>query len=384
MRKKIINFLPIIAFSIIPSLLIWLPFFLRLESFWSIPLPKEGMATVVANYDGPLYIIVAKSFYNPEIIKNTFSVPIPTEYFAAHFPLFPILIKAFSFIFGYPYSMLVVTLISSVVATYFFYKLVSDTTSEANAIWLTFVFSVFPARWLIVRSVGSPEPLFVASIIASIYNFRKEKYLKAGLWGATAQATKSPGILLFVAYFLYIFLKEFQKFATSHLGTWFGKINPRSLSIFLIPASLLGVFVLYRETLNNFFAYFNSGDNIHLFFPPFQVFNYKAPWVNTHWLEEIIFLYIISIIGVVKLAKKEKVMAFFAGTFLFSIFFVSHRDIMRYASPIFPFLILAFADTLSKKEFKIALFLVIIPIYLFALAFISNNAMPIPDWTPYL
>ncbi len=384
MRKKIINFLPIIAFSIIPSLLIWLPFFLRLESFWSVPLPKEGMATVVANYDGPLYIIVAKSFYNPEIIKNTFSVPVPTEYFAAHFPLFPMLIKAFSFILGYPYSMLVVTLISSVVATYFFYKLVSDTNSEANAIWLTFVFSVFPARWLILKSVGSPEPLFVASIIASIYNFRKEKYLKAGLWGAAAQATKSPGILLFIAYFLYLFLKEFQKFATSHLEKWFKKINLHILYIFLIPISLLVIFVLYKKTLNNFFAYFNSGDNIHLFFPPFQVFNYKAPWVNTHWLEEIIFLYVISIMGVIKLTKKEKVLALFTGVFLFSIFFVSHRDIMRYASPIFPFLILAFTDTLSKKEFKIALFLVMIPIYLFALAFISNNAMPIPDWTPYL
>src|SRR4030042_1027771 len=84
MKAKFINFLPIIAFAIIPTLFIWLPFFFRFPSFWKIPLPVNGMASIVANYDGPLYIVVAKTLYNPELIKS-FAFSLPVEYDAAHF-----------------------------------------------------------------------------------------------------------------------------------------------------------------------------------------------------------------------------------------------------------------------------------------------------------
>jgi hypothetical protein len=82
--------------SIIPTLLIWLPFFLRLDKFWNIPLTTQGMGTVVANYDGPLYIVVAKTLYDKYQIAQNYSFDLPTEYYAAHFPLFPLLIKSLS------------------------------------------------------------------------------------------------------------------------------------------------------------------------------------------------------------------------------------------------------------------------------------------------
>ena len=50
----------IILISILPTLAVWLPFFFRLEKVWGIPLSQNGMATIVANYDGPLFIAVAK------------------------------------------------------------------------------------------------------------------------------------------------------------------------------------------------------------------------------------------------------------------------------------------------------------------------------------
>ena len=88
MGKKIKDFLPILALSLLPTFFIWLPFFLRLESLWTIPLAQDGMATIVANYDGPLYILIAKTLYNPNLVGN-FSFTLPAEYYAAHFPLFP-------------------------------------------------------------------------------------------------------------------------------------------------------------------------------------------------------------------------------------------------------------------------------------------------------
>jgi hypothetical protein len=336
------------------------------------------MATIVANYDGPLYLVVAKTLYNKALISTNYQFPLPTEYYAAHFPLFPLLIKTVGVFITYPYAMLIVTLLSSALAIYFFDKLISQFVDKKSALFLTFVFAIFPARWLIVRSVGSADPLFVAGTLASVYFFKNKKFWLAALWGAIATFTKSPGALLFVAYAIYYLAGSIKtKKATFNLK----KIYP----LFLIPVSLILVFVFYKIQMGDFFAYFHSGDNIHLGFPPFQIFNFSAPWVGTYWLEEIIFIYIIGAIGVYRLIqKKELEFASLAGTFFFMILFVAHRDLLRYFLPVVPFLFVAFSDVLVKKEFKIALGVIIIPIYLYSLAFIAQNVMPISNWAPFL
>jgi len=385
MLKRVRNFLPIIALSLVPTALIWLPFFVRLKSFWKIPLPLSGMATIVANYDGPLFLVVAKTLYNPDLVGN-FPFTLPSEYYAAHFPLFPFLIRVVAPITGYPYAMLFITLLSSTLAIYFFQKLIADYVDKKNLLWITAVFALFPARWLIVRSVGSAEPLFLAAVIASLFYFKKEKYLAAGLWGALATLTKSPGILLFVAYFSYLFLPKLKKAASTSFSKWLTASDKKNLfAITLIPLALLIVFIVYKVQFNDFFAYFRSGDNIHLFFPPFQIFNYSQPWVGTIWLEEILFVYLFGILGLLKLIKiGEHELAWFVGIFFLSIIFVSHRDVIRYALPIVPILFVAFADTITKKEFKIAMAVLVIPIYLFSLSYISQNVMPVSDWAPLL
>jgi Gpi18-like mannosyltransferase len=386
MLGKIKEALPILAFSFIPTFLVWLPFFLRLNSFWGIPLPQNGMAVIVANYDGPLYLVAAKTFYSKAQIGANYQFPLPTEYYTAHFPLFPLIIKVLGLVVNYPYAMLTATLLSSIVAIYFFMKLISQFVDYKNALFLTFAFSVFPARWLIVRSVGSADPLFVASIIASLYYFKNKKFLAAGIWGAIAQLTKSPGILLFVSYIIYFLIPFIKNRVVAPMAGWFENLNlKKTYPIFFIPISLIAVFILYQIVQGDFFAYFHSGDNIHLTFPPFQIFNYSAAWVGTFWLEEVIFIYLVGAIGIYKLfQKKEFELAIFTAVFYLLTLFIAHRDLMRYSLPLVPFLYVAFSDTLVKKEFKIALGIIIIPIYLFSLTFISQNVMPISNWGPFL
>lgn len=385
MGKNIKNLVAVLLISTIPTFFIWLPFFFRLQNIWGIPLPKEGMATIVANYDGPLYIATAKSIYNPQEISN-FEFGLPSQYYAAHFPLFPLLVRFVGRFTGYPYALLGVTLFSSVLALYFFSRMIGEYVEKREVIWITIVFALLPARWLIVRSIGSPEPLFVAAIIASLLYFKKKKYFLAGIWGAIAQLTKSPGILLFLAYLVFILFPNLKFAATSTFSRWKESLNLRALfSISLIPLALVLVFTLYKIRLNDFFAYFHSGDNIHLFFPPFQIFNYSQPWVGTFWLEEIIFVYLFGILGVLKLIKmREYAISSFVGLFFVSTLFVSHRDLIRYSLPIVPFLFIAFSETVLKKEFKIVMLVLIIPIYLFSLAFIAQNAMHISNWEPLL
>jgi len=375
-KNNIKNLFLISIISLIPTILIWFPFFLRIPVFWSIPLPTNGLETIVANYDGPLYMVVAKTLYNKATIESNFQFPLPAEYYPAHFPLFPLLIKFFGIVTNYPYAMLIATLLSSILALYFFEKLISEYVSKKDAMFLMFMFAIFPARWLIVRSTGSADPLFVAAIIASVYYFKNKEYWWAGIWGLIAQITKSPGILLFVSYAAYFGFDYFKNHKLDIKKTY---------PLLLIPLGLVFVFGLYAITQGNFWAYFHSGDNIHLLFPPFQIFNYSAPWVGTFWLEEIIFIYLIGAVGVYKLfEKKDYEIAIFTGIFFFVTLFIAHRDLMRYSLPLVPFLYVAFADTLIKKEFKFAMVVIAIPIYLFSLAFISQNVMPISNWAPFL
>lgn len=381
MTRSIKTYLILLLFTILPVILVWLPFFLRLDSFWKMKLPENGMQTIVSNFDGPLYIVVAKTLYNPEEIAKNFQFPLRNEYYSAHYPLYPFFIRIFSYILGSQYAMLFTTILFSYVAIYFFYKHAKIYLDEKQALWLTFIFSIFPARWLIVRSVGSPEPLFLATILASTYYFGQKKYLLAGIFGFFAQMTKSPAVLLFGAYLLEIFLNNIKNITRKE--TWNNLV--KYLPIVLIPLGLISVFSIYKLAYNDFFVYFKSGDNIHLFFPPFQIFNSSEPWVGTFWLEEIIFIYLVGILGIFKLFK-EKMMNYFYFTLVFflPLLFVSHRDLLRYSLPIVPFLILGFKDLLLTKEFKIALFILIIPIYLYSITFISQNTMPISNWAPFL
>jgi len=374
---KLKALIPIILISLIPTILIWLPFFLRLEKFWNIPLKQDGMATIVSNFDGPLYIVVAKTLYNPNLIAQNYQFPLTNEYYSAHFPLFPIFIKTFSGVLGSPYSMLLVTMASSVLALYFFNKHASLLLKPSDALLLTFIFAIFPARWLIVRSVGSPEPFFIASILASTYFFGQRRYWLAGFWGLLAQMTKSPAILLFAGYALQIIIENIKNFRFLSLKKY--------IPLSLIPLGIILVFTFYLFTTGDFWVYFKSGDNIHLFFPPFQIFNYSDTWVGTFWLEEIIFIYLVGVLGVYNLFQEKLTTYFyFTLTFFIPLLFVSHRDLMRYALPIVPFLLLGYKDFLVKKEFKIALFIIIIPIYLYSLTFISQNTMSISNWEPFL
>lgn len=388
MVEKYRDYLILGIVSVITTIILWLPFFLRLETVWGIDLRKEGMATIVANFDGPYYIVAAKSLYNPEIIENNFNFDLKPIYYSAHYPLFPLLIRgattAFPFL-GYPYAMMLVTIITGVAAIWMFYILLNEIGLKKHALWLSLVFTILPARWLIVRSIGSPEPLFILTVLASVYFFKKEQWWMCGITGALAQMTKPPGILLFIAYAVALLLLQWPKLAHTNFATWTRTLKWRAYPILLIPATLVGIYAFYGIAYHDYLAYFNSGDNIHLQFPPFQIFNPGQTWVGTFWLEEIIWLYLVGALGFLYLVKEKQILlSSFVGIFFISLLFVAHRDLARYSLPLVPFLFIAFSKLLTSSEFKIALVLLLIPIYLFSLAFITNNVTPIGDWGPLL
>ncbi len=379
--KNPLPFLVIAFITIISTLILWSPFILKSRKINGIKIDLPGFQTVIQQWDGPLYIIPAKTFYDLtkiDIPNQGFilSLPLSAKYFAAHFPIYPLTIKFLSSFFSYPKAMLTSTLIASILLFSFFYYFLKKLKLTSHPLWLTFIFMFITPRFFVIRSVGSPEPLFILLILLSLFFFLNEDYLLAGTMGSLATMTKTPGILLFFAYLLY-FIEQYLKTK---------KLQSKWFWIVLIPIGLLSVFLLYLKQYGDFFAYFHSGDNIHLTFLPFSVFNFQKKWVGTAWLEEIIFFYFLYLMAAFKLFKKEslKPIFYFMVIFFLAIISVEHRDISRYSLPLLPLALIAFEKFFTSKKFLIALIFLLPAIYLYAWNFMAYNIAPISDWGPFL
>ena len=377
--KKLTNKWVLVALAVISVFFMWLPFYLRLSNFWGLNF-SEGVFSLWKNFDGPNYLIIAKTWYDKLLISTSFSSPLPLEYYPAHWPFYPMVIFLFDFFLPGPWAMLFASLLGVVVFYLVLYKfLVRFGAPKSQAFFLGVVSLVLPARWIALRSIGSPEGWFMGFVLLALMAYKNKKYWLAGLWGGLAQLTKSPAILLFAAFGFYEVLQVIKdkKDIVVSLLNW--------LKTILIPLTVLLVFGFYYLRTGNFWAYLNSGDNFHLFWPPFSLFGKGGVWVGDFWLEEVIWLWLLYGVGTARLwLKNKKLLASFAGIFFASTLFVSHRDLSRYILPVFPLILLGYKDVLMKKEFKWALGIVAIPAFLFALNFILNNMAPVADWAPYL
>ncbi len=370
------------------TLVVWLPHILTLSNFWGLNF-DQGFNTIYRNFDGLEYIIIAKTFYNPDLIASL-QQSLPANYFASHFPGYSVLILIFAPILGFLKSMLFASVVSTILAIWSFYFLVKNFKLSDHPLFLSFIFLILPARWLIVHSVGSSEPLFIFLTISCFYFIMKFENSKrifdifvASFFGLLAQITRPPGILIFIALFIYIHWRLYiQTRITNSRKAWLNHL--KYFPLILIPMGLLGVFYLYSQAYGNFFAYFHSGDNIHLLFPPFQVFNKKEFWVGDIWLEDIVYIFILGFVGGVTLFKQKLYpFAFFVLTYLVAASFVVHRDLSRYLLPIAPFVLIAFEKVLTSREFKIILPIILLAIYLYAQNFILANVAPIPNLVLY-
>ena len=374
-------YLKISVLVLLTTLFVWLPFSLKISSLpgWGLDF-SAGLPAVWKNYDGPNYLIIAKTWYDKNLIGQTFSLPLPLEYYPAHLPFYPVLIRLLNFVLRGTRAMLLATLIGSVLAFGMFYKFLLDFKLTKQAFFLTLVLLLLPARFLAVRSIGAPETWFIFFVLASLYQFKKKKYFWAAIWGSLAQLTKSPAVLLLFGYVLslaYDYRKSKQSEVKKLTAAW---------PLLLMPLTVYLLFSFYKARTGDFWAYFHSGDNFHLFWPPFSIFSPQGKfWTGDFWLEEIIWIWLIYGLGVLRLWKKKlTIEAFFMGTFFATTLFVAHRDVSRYILPIAPLAILAWKDLILKKEFRWLLLLLIIPIYLFTWDFLLNNQAPIADWAPYL
>lgn len=369
--------LVVVTVAVVSLFIFWMPFLFRVESFWGVEFGKHGMETIVENFDGLNYLAVAKTLYDPALLEQNFAgFGNPPIYYAAHFPLYPLLIRTLDTFVSGPQALLLSIVISNILLAgglYFFF--VSLSKNEKLASTLAIIALFFPARMLSVRGVGTSEPLFMFFVLTSLAMAYRGKHWGASILGSLAVLTRSPGIFLFGAYALAWLMNNDQ---------WSVKLKKFSPYL-LMPLSLVLLFGFYGHQYGNFWAYFNSSSELHpVFFPPFLIFSNVQRWISDMWREDILYMYLLYGAGTALFIKKVGIArAGFGMIYGIFLLLISHRDLARYALPLAPFAMLGFAPYLSGKNVK-WLALLLVPIFLLGWQFVVANVQPVSDWSSLL
>lgn len=177
------------------------------------------------NFDGVHYIKIAYEGYQAAFSQ-------------AFFPLYPFLVKVFNFLprninldpryFVDPsffYTALLLSNLFCFLFLVYFYKLLRIDYSKKTSFLTLILLLSFPTAFFL----GSiyTESLFLFLTIASVYYYKKEKYILAGVLAALSSATRITGIFLLIVFVIDFFknrkLIDFKKLVTI-LITPFGLI----------------------------------------------------------------------------------------------------------------------------------------------------------------
>ncbi|RLA71852.1 MAG: hypothetical protein DRG30_08030 [Epsilonproteobacteria bacterium] len=327
---------------------------------------------VYKNWDGPGYVLVAKSLYDPAVAyENNFfnSGDITPEWswLPAHFPLYPLLIRAFSFL-GYFQAMLLISLGFTLAAYLALYELIKSLKITKHPFLVTFPFIFLSPRWFIVSHVGNSESAFVFFIILFLLYLHKKDHKKSAIFLALAQVTR-PHAIFFALGLAIIALIDFIK-SNNRI-----QVVKTYLPYLLIPASILVVFTFYYFQTGNFWAFFEAislTKNLQTI--PFATFTFPSANIETFWQEINAADYVIYLAAALTMFRKKFwQFGIISLTFFIPLIFLHHTDISRYAIPMLPFAFIAFSEMLEKKELTLATLLMSPAIYMYAINFMDHN-----------
>ena len=347
----------LVLLTILSTLAVWLPFLLNLNSIAGIELKETGRQVLDRYLDGPLFVVVSKTLYFPASDLYAY-FNLPPEYFTSHFPLYPLLIRLFSFI-GFFNSMLLITILSAIGAVLAFYFLLKEFNLSKKPFLLAAFFVFFPFRWLVYHSVGANEALFVFLSLSSFYFFRKQDFTKAGIFGALAVLTRPVGILLFPAFLAHLYFKR-SPF-----------LNSKTVAKLLLIPAALGLLTLFFAISFSPFAPFVFVNAFYLqgFLSGISAYNGA---VGGEFVALLLALYSL---GTLRLLEQKHYDFFaYAILYLLPFLFLSHNDFSRYLVPIAPFAIfIGFREIWESKYAKYALPLVVLAGLFYAWTTLPTN-----------
>lgn len=222
--------------------------FIFLIGFFSTFFVPKGRFFVASNSLLDLFFAWDSVWYI-SIVEKGFSY-IPGEFSTvAFFPLYPLLIKLFSFVLGNPkLAGYLVSNVSFFLALFFLYKLISLDYSKSIASKTVFFVAIAPLSFFF--SIIYSEGLFLFLAIACFYFARKKQWLLASVLGFFVALTKVLGALIIIPVLIEYFalnLKSFKNINFSNFKLLFKKIKPNLAFVWLIPLGLF-TYMFYLHT----------------------------------------------------------------------------------------------------------------------------------------
>ena len=226
--KDLIEILPVVLTVIVGTFLFAVTSYLVIEDRF-----PEKMLDLWNTWDVQHYIKIAKFGYSNLTVDGI-------NYQIVFFPLYPYLIKLFSYVFqNYIVSALIVANLSYAAAAYYFYRLVQLDFDKEDAFRTVVYFSVFPTAYFL--HAAYTESLFLALTISSFYYARNGRWALCGVLGMLAAATRITGILLIPVLIIeYLAQRNYKVREIRPNICWIGIIGFGLLSFLVINYMVAG------------------------------------------------------------------------------------------------------------------------------------------------
>ena len=294
------------------------------------------MSTVYRFWDGPNYLTVARGLYEIRPDNPLLAYVHDPKFFASYLPLYPMLVRLLAFV-GYERALLLVSILATTAAAILFYRLARDVWKLSSALFLSLVFLLLPPRWVLYRSTGATEAVYIAAVLASVLFMEKARVGRAAFAGALAALTRISGLMIAPAYAVVLLRQR----------RW------RSiLWLALIPAGLFTYFLFCASRFGDFYAYFTPHGEKLARFIPFGFLPVLFEKGLYHQAEFHILIALVYAVGIWRLRQFPVIFWYCVFEFALHVT-LSTEDWSRYFLSMAPFaIVVGFRDVLDTKAFR--------------------------------
>ena len=214
--------------------------------FFKRPVILHSLLDLFYRWDSGWYI---------SIVKQGYSYIVGRESSAAFFPLFPLVVKALTFVFKNPViTGFIASNVFFILGAFYLYKLILvDYKDYSIAFRAVFYIMIFPSTFFF--SVPYTEGLFIFLVTACFYYAVKQKWLAASIFGFFLSLTKVFGVLIAVPLIAEYFLNS-------------GRIKKDILWLLLIPMGLILYMGYTCLRFGDAFAFYHSASAWGVKFAP--------------------------------------------------------------------------------------------------------------------
>ena len=312
------------------------------------------MDVVVRHFDGPNYLVVAKTLYVPTAKNPLPGYALTPSYFAAHPPLYPLALRVCSLFGGWKAGLFVATGLLAAASASAFAVYAKDAAPEIPALVAVLAFLFLPARMFLYRALGASEALMSLLVVLAVLAWRRGRMDWALFASALATVTRTNGIVVVAVLCLALLLS--------------GRVKSALLGGALAAIPLLLLFSWYQYLFGDFFALFHvhadSAGGAGRLCLPFAFIGEMAARNDWETAEMLLALHLFYVLCAARLfARGDRLEAglIAAHVALFSI--LRERDLARYYLTVAPFaVVVAWRDVWSRPRLAAAVLAVLAPL----------------------